>query len=144
MSKLTLPHELSRKALVEIVANIQTLLYLDIQQDRGTWNPAKEWSGANICDSIRDLLDRHGLVPVDEQPCGDTMGQDVRPLVDWARTNGLQAEDLDDAVHETASSLASGINNDDLAEQIGFLVEQLGVPEAQDLLTKVAKDKTGG
>jgi hypothetical protein len=143
MSKLTLPHGLSRKDLVEIVANIQALLYLDIQQDRDTWNPDKEWD-ADTCDSIRDVLDRHGLVPEDEQSCGDTMGQDVRQLVDWARTNGLHAEDLDDAVHETASSLASRINNDDLAEQIEFLVEQLGVPEAQDLLTQVAKNKTGG
>ena len=142
MSKLITPRELSRQALVEIVSGVQALLYLDVKGEREFWNPAKEWSGADVCFAIQDLLHRHSLVPGDEQPCDGEPRPNVRQLVDWAKSQGLQPDDLDDAVHDNATALASGINNSGLVEQIEFLVDQLGVPETQALLTRIAGGRT--
>lgn len=142
MSKLVTPNALSRQALIEIVSGVQALLYLDVDQEREFWNPAKEWSGADVCFAIQDLLHQHGLVPGDEQPCDGGPRPDVRQLVDWAKSQGLQPDDLDDAVHDNAAALASGVNNGGLAEQIEFLVDQQGVPETQTLLTEIAAGKT--
>ena len=142
MSKLVTPRELSRQALVEIVSRIQALLYLDLQGEREFWNPGKEWSGADVCFAVQEMLHRHGLVPGDEESCDDGPRPDVRQLVDWARSQDIQPDDLDDAVHDNASALASGINNGGLAEQIGFLVDQQGVQETQALLTEIAAGKT--
>lgn len=142
MPKLVTPNALSRQALVEIVSGVQALLYLDVDHEREFWNPAKEWSGADVCFAVQDLLHRHGLVPGDEEPCDGAPRPDVRQLADWAKSQGLQPDDLDDAVHDNASALASGVNNSGLAEQIEFLVDQQGVPETQTLLTKIAAGKT--
>lgn len=142
MSKLVTPHELSRQALVEIASGVQALLYLDVKGEREFWNPGKDWSGADVCESIQNLLHQHGLVPGDEEPCDGGPRPDVRQLVDWAKSQGLQPDDLDDAVHDNATALASGINNGGLAEQIEFLVDQQGVQETQALLTGIAGGKT--
>jgi hypothetical protein len=142
MSKLITPRELSRQALVEIVSGVQALLYLDVKGEREFWNPAKEWSGADVCFAVQDLLHQHGLVPGDEESCDGGPRPDVRQLVDWAKSHGLQPDDLDDAVHDNAAALASGINNGGLAEQIEFLVDQQGVPETQALLTGIASGRT--
>ena len=142
MSKLVTPCELSRQALVEIVSGVQSLLYLDLKGEREFWNPGKEWSGADVCFAVQDLLHQHGLVPSDEQPSDDGTRPDVRQLVDWAKSQGLQSDDLDDTVHSNATALASGINNGGLAEQIEFLVDQQGVSETQAVLTGIAQGKT--
>jgi len=142
MSKLVTPRELSRQALVEIVSGVQALLYLDLQGEREFWNPGKEWSGADVCFAVQDLLHQHGLVPGDEEPSDDGSRPDVRQLVDWAKSQGLQPDDLDAAVHDDVSALASGINNGGLAEQIEFLVNQQGAPETQAMLTEIAAGKT--
>ena len=55
MSRLISPHELSRQALVEIVSGIQSLLYLDVDDEREFWNPGKEWSPSDVCFAIQDL-----------------------------------------------------------------------------------------
>jgi len=142
MSKLVTPRELSRQALVEIVSGVQALLYLDVKGEREFWNPGKEWSGADVCFAVQDLLHQHGLVPGDEQPSDDGTRPDVRQLVEWAKTKGLQSDDLDGAVHDNTSTLVSGINNGGLAEQIEFLVDQQGIPETQALLTGIAGGRT--
>lgn len=62
------PHQLSRDALLAIVAGVQGRMYLDLDtQGREFWNPGKEWSGADICMEIQNLLHQHGLVPGDDE-----------------------------------------------------------------------------
>ena len=63
-----LPHELSREALLAIVAGVQGRMYLDMDgSGRETWNPDKEWSGADLCMELQNLLHQHGLVPGHKQ-----------------------------------------------------------------------------
>ena len=57
-------HELTESERLHIVQSIQQLLYLDEDDERVLfWNPDKQWSGAEVCQSITTLLDEHGLVP---------------------------------------------------------------------------------
>ncbi len=74
-----LPHQLSRDALLALVAGVQGRMYLDLDgEGREFWNPGKEWSGADICMEIQGLLHQHGLVPGDEE-------EYVPPPADGAR-----------------------------------------------------------
>lgn len=146
MSRLILPSELSREALVDIVTSVQSRLYLDMDRDgREFWNPAKEWSGADVCQDIQDVLNEHGLVPGQEQDCIQPAAANVpagtAELVAWAESQGLSPEDLDDEIHDQAGVIASNLNNRGLSGQIEFLVSQFGVAETQELLTELVSDK---
>ena len=62
-------------------------------------------------------------------------------LFDWAESQGLPPEDLDDEIHDQVSAAASDLNNRGLSAQIEFLVGQFGVAETRKLLTEVVSDK---
>jgi hypothetical protein len=241
-----LPQQLSRDALLAIVAGVQERMYLDLD-DEGCeyWNPDKEWSGADICMEIQDLLHQHGLVPGDEEeyvpppaddaseqliicldggfvqdvysslpdmrvvvvdwdvadalpddpkvltaetphgevhaavreadviPIGEAVGTDLEAVIVAAReqdflsadvplrvpptadlpenalavlvteatTQGVSSEDLDEAVHDAVSGLATKLNNDGLEAQIEFLMQRLGADETRRLLGACLVDK---
>jgi hypothetical protein len=146
MSRLITPSELSREALEAIVAKVQGLLYLDMDRaGREFWNPAKEWSGADVCQDIQDVLHQHGLVPAEEQDCMPTTTESpptsAAELVAWAQSQGLGPEDLDDEIHDQVSVVASNLNNRGLSAQIEFLVGQFGGAETQELLTEIISNK---
>jgi hypothetical protein len=145
-SRLVLPGELSREALVEIVTTAQSRLYFDAGKDgREFWNPAKDCSGWDVCQAIQEVMSRHGLVPGEEQDCVQRAGANsavsTDELIAWAQSQGLSPEDLDDQIDDQASAQASNLNNRGLSAQIGFLVEQLGGAETQSLLAELAADK---
>lgn len=54
---------------------------------------------------------------------------------------GLEAEDLDDLVHDIASEAASDVNNNGLESQIEFLFARLGTDTEQEI-RRVASKKT--
>ena len=60
-------------------------------------------------------------------------------LVAKAEAAGLQPEDLDEAVHDLASGIAAGINNGGLEEQVGYLVERLGVEDTERQIDEAIK-----
>ena len=60
-------------------------------------------------------------------------------LAKRAEESGIQPEDLDELVHEAASSIASSINNDGLASQIEYLIEHWGLADAQKALEELMK-----
>ncbi|MCP1540111.1 hypothetical protein [Methylorubrum extorquens] len=62
------------------------------------------------------------------------MAESMKELVALAHRHNLKPEDLDDSVHDAASSYASTINNAGLEGQIAFLVEQWGVEETRKFL----------
>lgn len=142
MSRLVSPAELSRDTLVEIVSKIQGRLYLDLDE-HGTesWNPGKEWSCCDVCQDIQDMLHGHGLVPGEEQAHEEAVsapqGNNTKTLIEWAESNGVKSEDLDDLVHDCTSTMASKANNQGLAEQIKFLVDQLGESNARAQLADI-------
>jgi len=58
------PEQLSHTELIDLVDCIQQLLYLDSDgQDLKTWNPNKQWDGADICDQLALAMSHCGLVP---------------------------------------------------------------------------------
>ena len=60
-------------------------------------------------------------------------------LVAKAEAAGLQPEDLDEAVHDLASAIAARINNGGLEEQVGYLVERLGVEDTERQIDEAIK-----
>lgn len=148
MSRLVLPQELSREVLVGIVSKVQGRLYLDLDE-RGTefWNPGKEWSCCDVCQDVQDMLHEHGLVPGDEQAYEEAVstpqGNSIRSLVEWAESKGVGSEDLDELVHDCASSMASDANNAGLDGQIEFLVKHLGESGATAQLAEIVGSSDG-
>jgi hypothetical protein len=67
--------------------------------------------------------------------------QEVAGLIRDAKRLGIEAEDLDDLIHEEASQPASCTNSAGLEEQITFLAEQLAVDETRRALEQVAAEK---
>jgi hypothetical protein len=59
-------------------------------------------------------------------------------LVGYAEHRGVDAEDLFDTVHDTASAHASDMNNNGLGSQIPYLVEQNGHRNTRDLIDEIA------
>jgi hypothetical protein len=72
----------------------------------------------------------------DEQEGGD----DGVPanLVETAERLGLDAEQLDELIHEQYSQIASAINNEGLEAQVAFLVGRLGAKAVEDELRQLA------
>ena len=146
MPRLITPSELSHEVLVEIVTRVQSLLHLDMDRNgREFWNPAKEWSGADVCQDIQGVLHQYGLVPGEEPNCVSTTTESpstsTAELVAWAQSQGLGPEGLDDEIHDQVSVLASSLNNRGLSAQIEFLVGQFGAVETRKLLVKLVSDK---
>ncbi len=79
------------------------------------------------------------------QPEGQAERQDRRAdvarLVAKAEDANLAAEDLDDAVHELAASIAADTNNGGLDEQIGYLVGEIGVEGTEKQLDRLIEEK---
>ena len=143
MSRLVSPTELSRETLASIVSRVQGRMYLDLDE-HGTefWNPGKQWSCCDVCQDIQDLLHGHGLVPGEEQAYEEAaptpQGDVIQSLVEWAESNGVESDDLDELVHDYASSTASDANNAGLHGQLDFLVAQLGESAVRASLAKIA------
>ncbi len=64
------PKDLSRQELERIVDELQQALYLkyDEEADVFLWDPAKEWSGFDVCDAMGNLLSEFLMVPEELKP----------------------------------------------------------------------------
>lgn len=64
------PKDLSREDLERIVDAVQQALYLSYDDETGAfcWNPDKEWSGFDVCDSISGVLAELSMVPEEQKP----------------------------------------------------------------------------
>ena len=64
------PKDLSREELERIVDELQQALYLkyDEEADAFLWDPAKEWSGFDVCDAMGNLLSEFLMVPEEMKP----------------------------------------------------------------------------
>ncbi len=68
---------------------------------------------------------------------------DVEELAAWAAGLGLEAEDLDDLVHDAYSRQASEVNNGGLDSQVRFLIESYGTGGARSLLSDLRPEAAG-
>lgn len=64
------PKDLSREELERIVDELQQALYLkyDEEADSFLWDPAKEWSGFDVCDAMGAVLSELSMVPEEVKP----------------------------------------------------------------------------
>lgn len=64
------PKDLSREELERIVDELQQALYLkyDEEADAFLWDPAKEWSGFDVCDAMGNLLSEFLMIPETLKP----------------------------------------------------------------------------
>ena len=62
--------ELDRDTLESIVVAFQESLYLDTDGEREFWNPDKVWNPVDQLDAMQQVLERHGLIPDQEEPVG--------------------------------------------------------------------------
>ena len=53
--------DLKRAELERIADTVQECLYFD--RNSGEFDPAHEWSGADVCEALASLLDELGMVP---------------------------------------------------------------------------------
>ena len=60
----------------------------------------------------------------------------VERLVNKAEAAGLEAEDLDETVHNLVSGIASDINNEGMDGQIQYLVKAMGVQRAEQEINR--------
>jgi len=65
----------------------------------------------------------------------------VERLVNKADTAGLAAEDLDELVHEFASSVAADVNNGGMEDQIAYLVDGLGAQHTERQIDELIKNQ---
>ena len=75
------------------------------------------------------------------RPEADDHAAVVERLVDKAESAGLQAEDLDETVHELVSSIASDINNEGVDGQIEYLVKEMGAEHAEREIDKLIEER---
>jgi len=68
----------------------------------------------------------------------------VERLASKAESAGIQPEELDEMVHELASSVAADVNNGGLEDQIRYLVEGLGAKYAERQLDDLIEDHAEG
>ena len=61
----------------------------------------------------------------------------VERLVEKADSAGLKPEDLDELVHELASSIAADINNGGLEEQVKYLAQEMGAEQVERQLDEL-------
>jgi len=63
----------------------------------------------------------------------------LKQLLAKADAAGLGTEDLDEAMHDTASSIASDVNNSGIDGQLAFLLDHLGYEGTSTRLDELAE-----
>jgi hypothetical protein len=95
-----------------------------------------------------DWLAEHGGPVCDKCDCDMELQPEpeaaavVERLTDKADTAGLAAEDLDEVVHEFASSVAADVNNGGLEDQIAYLVDGLGAQHTERQIDELIEHQT--
>jgi hypothetical protein len=74
------------------------------------------------------------------QPTDDECAAVVERLVEKASAAGLEPEDMDETVHELASSIAADINNGGLDEQVRYLVEEMGAEHTERQIDELIQE----
>ena len=86
-----------------------------------------EFGGGALFVTAEDVTWQNAYDFIEDQKRAVKLRQDVAKLIQRAEQLGIQAEDLDEPVHDAASDRASTINNAGVDEQIEWLVGQLGL-----------------
>jgi len=93
-----------------------------------------EFGGGALFVTAADVKWNNAYGFVEEQTKAFREQSAVPQLVQLVEESGLADDALDEAVHETAASRASSINNGGPAEQIEYLAVELGIEEAERTL----------
>ncbi len=126
--------------------------------DAGTWDtdfieiPA-DTPDDKVANAVREaaaMIDWQNDVPVivgyycDAGEHGDeddSRDQAIDDLLAKVEAAGLKAEDLDEIVHEFASSIAADINNEGIDGQIRYLVDHLGLQGTTKQIERLVEEQ---
>jgi hypothetical protein len=97
-----------------------------------------EFGGGAVFVTATDVKHFNAWESVEKQEKQHELQKDIARLVRKAEDLGVQSEDLDDVVHDTADSLAASIDNSGLDDQIAWLVDQLGIGDVETYITNIA------
>ncbi len=70
----------------------------------------------------------------------DGRDEPIDDLLAKAEAAGLETADLDEIVHELTSSIAADVNNEGMAGQLRYLIDQMGVQGVTQQLDRLAKE----
>jgi len=124
-------------------------LYVDVEFDADITDADSVASALDILMetalSTQDILSEQGNPHVggfcrEAETADDDLTAVVERLASKADSAGLEPEDLDETVHELASSVAADVNNGGLEEQIRYLVEGLGAKHAEKQLDELIEE----
>ena len=94
-----------------------------------------------------DWLAEHGEPVCNKCDCNMKLEPEVDVqlldrLVNRVESAGLEPEDLDETVHELASSIAADINNSGPEDQLRYLLSEMGVKATERELAKLIEEHT--
>ncbi len=101
----------------------------------------ERWEDGDLAEAARMCAEAVNLALGPQDCTPDERDQAVGDLLDKAEAGGLKAEDLDEIVHELASSIAADINNSGMDGQIGYLVDQMGVQAVAKQIEQLAEKR---
>ncbi len=101
-----------------------------------------EFGGGAIFVTATDVKWLGAWCLVEEQQKEFNRQESIAQLVDKANKLGLHPEDLDEAVHDAADSLAATINNEGVDKQVAWLIDQLGLSDTEACIAEIAEQKS--
>ncbi len=84
-----------------------------------------KWEWGDLAEAARLCADAVN-VAIGQSTVPESRAEQLLRLVAKAKAAGMDAEDLDEAVHDMATSIASNINNEGLDGQLAYLLENMG------------------
>ena len=101
----------------------------------------ERWEHGDLAQAARMCCEAVDMALAKQGDEDDGLTQAIDALLAKAETAGLQAEDLDELVHELTSNIAADVNNSGMDGQIRYLVDQMGVETATKQIDRLVEKR---
>jgi hypothetical protein len=100
----------------------------------------ERWEHGDLAEAARMCSEAANMALAKQ--CDEDAEPSVDALLAKAETAGLKAEDLDEIVHELASSIAADVNNEGMDGQLAYLIGQIGVQGTAKQIERLAEERS--